>query len=81
MSKQFDRINIEADLRMKKLNHERKLGNYKKGSPEWELNELLWREAFERFTAAWNAKFQSLRIRHTTKGDFSHLQSTGSVHF
>lgn len=76
MSKELDRIIEACEKRMNFLNAQYEL----QGSIR-EDNQRLWKEAFDRFCAATNAKLQQQDMHWTTSGDFSHLQSTGAVSF
>lgn len=76
MSKELNSVIESCQKRMEFLNTQRELQGC-----DVALNEKLWWETYNRFKAALAAKLEQCRMHWTTSGDFSHLQSTPTVHF
>lgn len=78
MSKELDSIIESCKREMDFLNLQRE---YCRDKADLELNQGMWWQAYNRFKAALSAKLEQSRMCWTTSGDFSHLQSTPTVHF
>lgn len=76
MSKELQKVIDDSLNRMKQITSLMHLPDY-----DIELNITMWWEAFDRGNAAQAAMEQQQGIKYTTKGDFSHLQSTGAINF
>lgn len=76
MSKELDNIIESCSKRMDFLNTQASLQGC-----DFELNSKLWWEAYERHGAALSASRELRKMKYTTAGDFSHLQSTPGVRF
>ncbi|QHJ80746.1 MAG: hypothetical protein [Bacteriophage sp.] len=76
MSKELDSTIEFCQKRMEFLNTQRELQVC-----DVALNDSLWWQAYNRFSAALAAKSEQRYMHWTTSGDFSHLQSTPAVHF
>lgn len=76
MSRELQKIVDDNLKRMQQITSLMNLPNY-----NIELNSIMWWEAAKRVNAAQAAIEQQKGMNWTTKGDFSHLQSTGAINF